>query len=218
MATSVLVSYAEAVARLRAKFRDFDSREVNLWIWSNELSAYHRDGSPWRWTTARNLVDVVDAFFFPEELAKFTPRRRYISYQTLADRWRLRVKEGDGPVEAFIQKKAIDPFKLFGFDVLDCSSCPPSPIEARLFALDQVEAREHEWFEAEPESDDVRRKRLCLDAGEAWRKANPGRTRGELLSFLQERFGGEIPTTWMDEIMELTPDIPRNKGGRPRKR
>ncbi len=218
-----LIPYGEAVSRLHGRFPDLDPGELNLWVWANELSAYRPNGSPWYWAMARNLSDIVEARFRADEIDQFAPKRRYVSYRALVDRWKSQVK--DATPDAFIKERLDDPAQLreklgrltlFPFDVLDCSSCPPSSIESRMFSLDQIEAAEADWFESKPESANKQRRRRCLDAGEAWRKANHKKTRSELTSFLQEQFG-EIPTAWIDKVMAITPDIPRNRGGRPRK-
>ena len=57
-------------------------------------------------------------------------------------------------------------------------------------------------------------KREAVKEGIAWRRANPGESRGDLKTALVSLLKIEIRGAWIDEIMQVTKDIPTNKGGR----
>ncbi|MFO1431458.1 MAG: site-specific integrase [Candidatus Competibacteraceae bacterium] len=100
--------------------------------------------------TVTRIVAKDDCYFDPEDLDKFIPPERYLSFQQLVERWK--VKKDD--IVAFIKEKATK-----SRESLDSSFVPylfphhPSyrrdtPIEGCGFALSDREACERKWFPA----------------------------------------------------------------------
>ena len=82
-----LIPYGGALTRLKNRIPDLAPAELVMWVWAEDLPAYHQSATPWSWQGATALSDIVESYYRADELEAFTPRRRYISHKSLLARW-----------------------------------------------------------------------------------------------------------------------------------
>lgn len=159
------LNFGDALAALRSRYPDLTEAELRMWVdgrrglwaWTERPRAFFS----WSGTTDPNAL--MDCRFLAKQVFRFVPSRRYLTYGQLVARWQTRVS-GDihrlieERVAAFRGRKPGRGFLDFGaFDPLGRLDLPAKD---SLFAVDQVEEKEREWFAGVLPSEDNRRSPL----------------------------------------------------------
>ncbi len=145
------LNYGDALAALRSRYPDLTEAELRMWIdgrrglwaWTERPRAFFS----WSGTTDPNAL--MDCRFLAKQVFRFVPSRRYLTYGQLVARWQARVS---GDIHRFIgERVAAFRTQKPGWGFLDFGAFDPLgrldlPARDSLFAVDQVEEKEREWF------------------------------------------------------------------------
>lgn len=159
------LNYGDALAALRSRYPDLAEAELRMWVdgrrglwaWTERPRAFFS----WSGTTDSNAL--MDCRFLAKQIFRFVPYRRYLTYGQLVARWQARVS---GDIHRFIEER-VAAFRTQkpGWGFLDFGAFDPLgrldlPARDFLFAVDQVEEKEREWFAGVLPSEDNRRSPL----------------------------------------------------------
>jgi len=159
------LNYGDALAALRSRYPDLTEAELRMWVdgrrglWA--WTARSRAFFSWSGTTDPNAL--MDCRFLAKQVFRFVPSRRYLTYGQLVARWQARVS---GDIHRFIEER-VAAFRTQkpGWGLLDFGTFDPLgqldlPVRDSLFAVDQVEEKEREWFASVLPRQDNRRSPL----------------------------------------------------------
>ncbi|MDG4549975.1 MAG: hypothetical protein P9F19_11035 [Candidatus Contendobacter sp.] len=160
------LSYAETFAALRSRYPSLTEAELRMWVGHGhrDLVAFENKPGNTRRSRLRNpacrfvwsgsavynisIYAILDCWFPAKHVLRFIPTRRYLTYEQLVERWQSRTSID---IHKFIADRVQDFRKKLGYGFFEFGAFHPLgrldlPLEEYVFAVDQVEKKEKEWF------------------------------------------------------------------------
>lgn len=145
---SQMLPYGKALPRLQTRFPDLTQGELAMWVlqWNRNpkrgLPAYNRYNKPFSWQDVRSLRDLRACWFKLDDLDRFKPSQRWLTYQQLVERWRPLCDDPEQEIPAGVERHRDE----LGFSAHDPLHRRKAPLTEYMFLLSEVEAIEAEWF------------------------------------------------------------------------
>jgi hypothetical protein len=151
-----LLSYSEALSRLRERFPDLTDGEMAMWVSNNWLTAFDRYGDKCGVLDFRSRDQLRECRFDRDEIDRCQPDNRYLTFAQLCRRWQPFVKDPAGyirnkaiPLGETAEEQASHGGRVFYFHGFDPFEISGTPLEDCLFSLEQIIKREKEEFPVE---------------------------------------------------------------------